>query len=100
MLNPGWYLGHREKLLIPPRHVAGFIPAGAAAAELQKVLDHTYVVQNEVIGALAHLSLARAYALSGDNAKSNSAIFLFLENRSGSLRKWIRAARLPEDGVC
>src|SRR5207237_3151829 len=38
----------------------------AAAAEFQKILDHACVVQNEPIGALAHLGLARAYALSGD----------------------------------
>jgi serine/threonine protein kinase/Flp pilus assembly protein TadD len=34
-----------------------------AAAEFQKVLDHRGVVANEPIGALAHLGLARAYAL-------------------------------------
>jgi len=35
----------------------------AAAAEFQKILDHPGVVQNELIGALAHLGLGRAYAL-------------------------------------
>jgi eukaryotic-like serine/threonine-protein kinase len=35
----------------------------AAAAEFQKVLDNPGVVQNEPIGALAHLGLGRAYAL-------------------------------------
>ncbi len=35
----------------------------AAAAEFQKVLDNPGVVQNMPIGALAHLGLARAYAL-------------------------------------
>jgi tetratricopeptide (TPR) repeat protein len=45
----------------------------AAAAEFQKILDHTCVVQNEPIGALAHLGLARAYTLSGDAAKSKAA---------------------------
>jgi serine/threonine protein kinase/Flp pilus assembly protein TadD len=44
----------------------------AAAAEFQKILDHPGVVVNEPIGALAHLGLARAYALSGDSAKSRS----------------------------
>jgi len=38
----------------------------AAAAEFQKIIDHPGVVQNEVIGTLAHLGLGRAYALSGD----------------------------------
>jgi Flp pilus assembly protein TadD len=51
---------------------------GAAAAEFRKILDHPGVVQNEPIGALAHLGLARAYALSGDTAKSKSAYQDFL----------------------
>ncbi len=34
-----------------------------AEAEFQKILDHPGVVGNEPIGALAHLGLARAYAL-------------------------------------
>ncbi len=45
----------------------------AAAAEFQKILDHPGVVQNELIGALAHLGLARAYALSADIVKSRTA---------------------------
>ena len=36
-----------------------------AEAEFQKILDHPGVVGNEPIGALAHLGLARAYALEG-----------------------------------
>ena len=35
----------------------------AAAAEFQKILDHSGLVQNEPIGALAHLGLGRAYAV-------------------------------------
>jgi eukaryotic-like serine/threonine-protein kinase len=50
----------------------------AAAAEFQKILDHACVVQNEPIGALAHLGLARAYALSGDTVKAKSAYQDFL----------------------
>ncbi len=34
-----------------------------AAAEFQKILDHRGIVMNQPIGALAHLGLARAYAL-------------------------------------
>jgi eukaryotic-like serine/threonine-protein kinase len=45
----------------------------AAEAEFQKILDHPGVVINEVIGALAHLGLGRAYALSGDRAKAKTA---------------------------
>src|SRR5580698_997108 len=47
---------------------------GAAAAdEFQKIMDHAGVVGNEPIGALAHLGLGRAYALSGDSAKAKTA---------------------------
>ena len=45
----------------------------AAAAEFQKILDHSSIVGNELIGALAHLGLGRAYALSGDSAKARLA---------------------------
>jgi len=51
---------------------------GAAAAEFQKILDHPGVVLNEPIGALAHLGLGRAYALSGDTAKAQAAYQDFL----------------------
>jgi TolB-like protein len=50
----------------------------AAAAEFQKIIDHAGVVLNEPIGALAHLQLARAYALEGDAAKSRAAYQQFL----------------------
>jgi len=44
----------------------------AAITEFQKILDHSGVVGNEPIGALAHLGLGRAYALSGDSAKAKT----------------------------
>jgi serine/threonine protein kinase/tetratricopeptide (TPR) repeat protein len=50
----------------------------AAAAEFQKFLDHSGVVQNFLLGSLAHLQLARAYAISGDTAKAKSAYKDFL----------------------
>ena len=50
----------------------------AAAAEFQKFLDHSGVVQNFLLGALAHLQLGRAYALSGDTAKAKTAYQDFL----------------------
>ncbi|HEY2569162.1 MAG TPA: tetratricopeptide repeat protein [Candidatus Udaeobacter sp.] len=55
----------------------------AAAGEFQKILDHAGVVGNEPIGALAHLGLGRAYALSGDSAKAKIAyqdFFAFWKN--------------------
>jgi eukaryotic-like serine/threonine-protein kinase len=50
----------------------------AAATEFQKILNHPGIVGNEPIGALAHLGLARAYALSGDAAKAKTAYQDFL----------------------
>jgi tetratricopeptide (TPR) repeat protein len=44
-----------------------------AAREYQKILDRRGVVVNGPIGALAHLGLARAYALQGDTAKARVA---------------------------
>ncbi len=49
----------------------------AAVTEFQKILDHTGVVGNEPIGALAHLGLGRAYALSGDTPKAKTAYQAF-----------------------
>ncbi len=42
----------------------------AAAVEFQKILDHRGLVWNCATGAVAHLGLAHAYALSGDTAKA------------------------------
>ena len=50
----------------------------AAAAEFQKIIDHRGVVEPIPLGALAHLGLARAYALQGDTAKSRAAYQDFL----------------------
>ena len=49
-----------------------------AAAEFQKIVDHSGIVWNCWTGALAHLGLARAYALSGDNSKTQAAYQHFL----------------------
>jgi serine/threonine protein kinase/Flp pilus assembly protein TadD len=50
----------------------------AAAAEFQKFLDHRGIVINYPLGALAHLGLGRAYAMSGDNARAKTAYQHFL----------------------
>jgi len=44
----------------------------AAAPEFQKLLDHSGIVQNFLLGSLARLQLARAYALQGDTAKARA----------------------------
>jgi len=50
----------------------------AAAAEFQKLLDHKSIVENFVTGSLAHLQIARAYAMAGDIAKAKAAYQDFL----------------------
>jgi tetratricopeptide (TPR) repeat protein len=49
-----------------------------ATVEFQKILDHRGIVVNDPIGALAHLGLARGYALQGDTNKSRAAYEDFL----------------------
>ena len=49
-----------------------------AVGEFQKILDHRGIVVSDPIGALAHLQLGRAYALSGDKTKAKSTYQDFL----------------------
>ena len=49
-----------------------------AAAEFKKVLDHPGIVVADPIGAMAHLQLGRALAVSGDKAKAKIAYHDFL----------------------
>src|SRR5439155_17498726 len=58
-----------------------YVAAGqgpAAVTEFQKILSRPSVVSNEIIGALAHLGIARAYSLSGDPSKARTAYQDFL----------------------
>ena len=50
----------------------------AAAAEFQKILDHSGLVVNEPIGALARLGMAHAYVQQGDTSKAKAAYQDFL----------------------
>jgi len=68
---------------IYPAYVRGLAYLAAkrgaeAAAEFQKILDHRTIVVSDPIGALAHLQLGRAFALSGEKAKARSAYQDFL----------------------
>jgi eukaryotic-like serine/threonine-protein kinase len=49
-----------------------------AAAEFEKIIGHRGVVVNRPTGGLAHLGLARAYAMQGDTAKAKAAYQDFL----------------------
>jgi predicted Zn-dependent protease len=49
-----------------------------AAAEFQKILDHPGIVLNQPISPLAHIGLARAYALQGDEVKARAAYQEFI----------------------
>lgn len=51
---------------------------GEAAAEFQKILEHRGIVLNEPIGALAHLQIARAYAMEGNKGNARVAYQDFL----------------------
>jgi hypothetical protein len=45
----------------------------AAAAEFQKLRDHGGIVVNFVTASVAHLQIARAFAMAGDAAKAKAA---------------------------
>jgi len=49
-----------------------------AAAEFRKILDHPGIVLNDPVGPMSRLQLARAFALSGDKARSKTAYQVFL----------------------
>jgi tetratricopeptide (TPR) repeat protein len=49
-----------------------------AAMEFQKILEHRGIVVSDPVGAMAHLQLGRAFALSGDKTKAKSAYQSFL----------------------
>jgi eukaryotic-like serine/threonine-protein kinase len=49
-----------------------------AATEFQKILTHRGIVQTELIGGLARLGLARAYAIQGDTSKARAGYRDFL----------------------
>lgn len=66
-----------------PVYVRGqaYLQAGRpreATVEFQKVIDHSGIVWNFVLGALAHLQLGRAQAMMGDNAAARKSYQDFL----------------------
>jgi DNA-binding winged helix-turn-helix (wHTH) protein/tetratricopeptide (TPR) repeat protein len=76
-----WFVNNISCLY--PVYVRGeaYLAAGqgnAAAAEFQKILDHSGIVWNCWTGALAHLGLARAYVLQGDTTNARAVYQDFL----------------------
>lgn len=49
-----------------------------AAAEFQKIIDHSGIVGLDPVGALAYLQLGRSYRLAGDSQKARAAYEQFL----------------------
>jgi tetratricopeptide (TPR) repeat protein len=69
---------------IYPAYVRGYAYLSAgdgakAAAEFQKLIDHSGIVLNFPLAPLARLGRARAYARSGDAAKARAAYLDFLQ---------------------
>jgi len=56
----------------------------AAIAEFQKLLNHRGIVGNYLTGALSHLQIGRAYAMSGDSTKAKSAYLDFFNLWKGA----------------
>jgi tetratricopeptide (TPR) repeat protein len=78
-LNFGhYYLGGLHSAYVRGEALLAAHRYAEAAAEFQKILDHRGIVGADPIGALAHLQLGRAFALSGDRGKSKTAYRDFL----------------------
>jgi len=76
LLQPAAQYDLATSLLIPYERGKAYLlehKGNEAASEFQKLLDHRGAVGFLMYGAVAHLQLGRAYALSGDNAKARTA---------------------------
>jgi len=78
LIHGHFYLGGMHSTYVRGEALIAVHRYAEAAAEFQKILDHRGIVGLDPIGALAHLKLGRAYALSGDKAKAKSAYEGFL----------------------
>ncbi len=72
------FFGTLYPVYVPGEAYLAAHQGAAAAAEFQKILDHRGIVVSDPIGALAHLQLGRAFALSGDKTKARTAYQDFL----------------------
>ena len=73
-----YYLGGLHAAYVRGLALAAARRYPEAVAEFQKVLTHRGIVGADPIGALAHLQLGRAFALSGDTVKAKAAYQEFL----------------------
>jgi tetratricopeptide (TPR) repeat protein len=72
------YLGGLHSAYVRGKALIAMHRYAEATAEFQKILDHRGLVGADPIGALAHLQLGRAFALSGDKTKAKAAYEAFL----------------------
>jgi tetratricopeptide (TPR) repeat protein len=75
---PRFYLGGLHSAYVRGEALIGAHRYAEAAAEFQKILDRRGLVALDPIGALAHWQLGRAFALSGDKTKAQTAYQNFL----------------------
>ena len=68
----GWFDGYMPAYLRGEAYLAAH-RGQEAALEFQKIISHRGIVLNAEIGSVAHVALARAYAMEGDNAKAKAA---------------------------
>jgi tetratricopeptide (TPR) repeat protein len=73
-----YYLGGLHSAYVRGKALMAMRRYAEAAFEFQKILDHRGIVGMDPIGALAHLQLGRALALSGDTIKARAAYQDFL----------------------
>jgi len=73
-----FYLGGLHSAYVRGEALVAARRYAEAIAEFQKILDHRGIVGADPIGALAHLQLGRAFALSGDQSKAKAAYQDFL----------------------
>ena len=77
-VNFQFYLGGLHSAYVRGEAMLALHRYGDAIAEFQKILDHRGIVGADPIGALAHVQLGRAFALSGDQKKAKAAYEVFL----------------------
>jgi len=78
LIHDHFYLGGMHSAYVRGEAFIAARRYAEAAAEFQKILDHRGIVGADPIGALAHLQLGRAFALSGDKTKAKAAYNAFL----------------------